>query len=166
MVDARVERSNGQRRKQSLVKMTQKSKVKFHDPEENISKHCYISIVLHIIDTINISVNVLLHRGHNWLECLQQTLPWPNDPTWHGQYFQGWFLYILDHVSISYHHFHYWFGDMIISIIGWFCIWTLFFGGAPVSCFFFAHWHEVISLTVEAWFPFPHFILALYQIYS
>ena len=72
----------------------------------------------------------LLQSGQNWLGChFQQTLPWPNDPNWHGQYFQGRFLYKLDHVSISYHHFHYWFGHMIIPIIGWFCSWSLLFWG-------------------------------------
>ena len=102
MVDARFEHSNGQRLMQSLVKMHQKSKPK-------------------------------LRSNYVTLTCngchFQQSLPWPNDPNWHGQYFQGRFLYKLDHVSISYHHFHYWFGHMIIPIIGWFCSWSLLFWG-------------------------------------
>ena len=140
--------------------------VKFHDPQENISKYCYISNVLHIIHTVNIFRECsILQTGHNWLGChFQQTLPWPNESTWHGQFFQGRFLNILDHVHFissfslwawPYDHFYYWL--VLLS--------NLVFLGAQVSFFLFqvssfcfAHWHEVISLTIEARFPFPHFI--------
>ena len=108
----------------------------------------------------------LLQSGHNWLGChFQQTyLTWaiflrtillPTRSCLH-------FLSSFSLLVLPYDHSYYW-SVLLLSHVFW--------GGSSfsllfqVSTYFFAHWHEVISLTIEAQFSFPHFIQTLYQIY-
>ena len=61
--DARFEQSDGPCMIQSLVKMSQKSKAKLRSKYVTLMKtyhdsHYYTAVVLHIIHTVNISVNV------------------------------------------------------------------------------------------------------------